>query len=296
MFFGRSELPAQNVVTGILSFAGTTAIAVLMVSLYRVRTQLAESRHELARKDAELSFAHEVQRALFPRQVPTKGGLEFSAICIPAQGISGDYYDIIETADERIIFSIADISGKGISAAILMANLQALLRVTIYASDSLQEVLRSLNNHFCRVTESNKFATFFVAEWNPSRRTLRYVNAGHVIPIVKRSSVETRLSKGGPPVGLFSNIEYEVGEVELKPSDLLVLYSDGVSEAQSGGGVEFGVRRLCELVENHGDKPIRDIQTEVLDAIRSWTGKAEPQDDLTILLVRARPAEEQGEI
>lgn len=296
VFVGRSELPPQTVLTATMTFGGTTAIAVLMISLFRVRGQLAASRHELARKDAELSFAHEVQRSLFPRDVPKGAGLEFSAICIPAQGISGDYYDIIQTSDGRIYFAIADISGKGISAAILMANLQALLRMTVTRSLPLTEALEALNRHFYQVTESNKFATFFVGEWDSALRRLYYVNAGHQIPIVKGSTAESRLTKGGPPVGLFADIRYEMGEVDLKPSELLVLYSDGVSEASSHGGVEFGVTRLGELIDQQRDESIQQVQQAILDAIGKWTGRSQPEDDLTILLVRALPPTSEGEV
>src|SRR5262249_45414488 len=115
LFLGRDLVQGSAFVTWGLTFAGSTGVAVLIASLYRVRIELQASRHQLARKDAELSFALEVQRALFPRQLPEEGGLEFSAICIPAHGISGDYYDVMRLPDGRLVFAIADISGKGIS-------------------------------------------------------------------------------------------------------------------------------------------------------------------------------------
>src|SRR5204862_6154762 len=133
--------------------------AVLLVALYRVQLELKSSRHQLARKEAELSFALEVQQALFPRQLPDQHGLEFSGICIPARGISGDYYDVMQLPDGRLVFAIADISGKGISAAILMANLQAVLRTLAAANLSPCEICSRLNLHLLQVTDESKFAT-----------------------------------------------------------------------------------------------------------------------------------------
>src|SRR5881296_2308693 len=125
LFLGRDLLQASVLVTWGLVFGGTTAVAILLVFSYRLRMELQASRHELARKEAELNFALEVQRALFPQQFPVDSGLEFAAVCVPARGISGDYYDVLPLTDGRLVFTVADISGKGISAAILMSNLQA---------------------------------------------------------------------------------------------------------------------------------------------------------------------------
>lgn len=129
LYFGRSLLQVSDVMTWGLTFAGTTAAGVLGMALYRVQLELRASRHELALRQAELNFALEVQRALFPRQFPSDVDLEFTGICVPARGISGDFYDVMQLPDGRLVFAIADISGKGISAAILMTNLQAVLRM-----------------------------------------------------------------------------------------------------------------------------------------------------------------------
>src|SRR5262245_56643478 len=129
LFLGRGLLQSSVIVTWGIAFGATTAVAVRGVLLYRFRLELEASRHELARTEAELSFARKVQQELFPRPLPDLGGLEFSAVCIPARGISGDYYDVVQLAGGELAFTVAYISGKGISAAILMANLQALLRV-----------------------------------------------------------------------------------------------------------------------------------------------------------------------
>jgi sigma-B regulation protein RsbU (phosphoserine phosphatase) len=282
-----------------MSFAGATAVGLLVASLYRVRLELQASRRQLARKDAELSFALEVQRALFPRRWPDQQALEFSGVCIPARGISGDYYDVISLPDGRLVFAIADISGKGISAAILMANLQAVLRTLAETIDSPCEICARLNRHLHQVTDSTRFATFFYAEWHPVARALRYVNAGHHPPVLVTAARVTsavgetngRLDCGGVPLGVFPDAEFQTGETTLAPGDLLVLYSDGVTEAASEMGEEFGEKRLRQVITSSKGKPLPEIQATILEAVRKWSGQ-EQEDDMTLLLVRAAGSRE----
>ncbi len=289
LFLGRNLLQQSVLVTWGLTFGGATGVIVLVAALYRVRLELQASRGLLARKEAELSFALEVQRALFPRTLPENGGLEFAAICIPARGISGDYYDVIQLPGGRLIFAIGDISGKGISAAILMANLQAVLRTLIETSQSPVEVCSRLNHHFHQVTDPSRFATFFYADWNVQDRRLTYVNAGHHSPVLIGSCGGQRLEYGGLPLGMFQDSEFQAGEVALQPGDLLVLYSDGVTEAESRDGEEFGEPRLAALIEESRGRPVNEIQERVLDAVREWSGD-EPADDMTLLIVKAAEA------
>lgn len=289
---GRNQLPISTLATWGVVFGTTTAAAVLMLSLYRVQGELKKSRHELARRNAELNFALEVQKALFPRRLPSNGDLQFSAVCIPAQGISGDYYDILELSDGNLVFAIADISGKGISAAIVMANIQALLRILVERGDPLSEVCTGLNFRLYQVTDPSRFATFFLARWHSAERRLEYVNAGHQIPILLGSGTHRPLEEGGPPVGLFEETKYRGGEVSLQPGDLMVLYSDGISEAMTSDGREFGEHRLLKLVELHRDAELDAIQKTVLSAVEGWAGK-DPADDITLLLVRACRANER---
>lgn len=291
LFLGRGLVQGSALATWGLTFGATTAVAVLLVSLYRVQLELQSSRRQLARKEAELSFALEVQRALFPRQLPQCSGLEFAGVCIPARGISGDYYDVIRFPDERLVFAIADISGKGISAAILMANMQALLRTLAETGIPPSEVCSRLNRHLHQVTDESKFATFFYAEWNGSTRYLRYVNAGHHPPIVLGSSGGRQLSEGGFPIGMFAACEFQTGELALQPGDLLVLYSDGLTEATKSGE-EFGDKRLKSEIEKRSQQALGDIQAGVLESVRKWAGD-ELEDDMTLLMVRSMEAREE---
>ncbi|HEV8130521.1 MAG TPA: PP2C family protein-serine/threonine phosphatase [Acidobacteriota bacterium] len=285
LFVGRELFQRSVLVTWVLAFFGTTAVAVLSAAVYRLQLQLKASRHELALKEAEVNFALQVQRLLFPRTFPDGTGLEFSAECIPARGISGDYYDVLQMPDGRLAFAIADISGKGIPAAILMANLQALLRVLVDAGLPPGEVCCRLNHHLYQVTESSRFATLFYAEWNGNQRRLRYVNAGHPLPILIRPDYGCALDKGGLPLGAFPQADFQVGEVLLQPQDMLVLYSDGIVEATGSQGTEFGKDRLEELVRSGRNRPLAQLRENILDEVTKWAGP-EPQDDMTLVIVR----------
>lgn len=285
VILGRDLLPFSALLTWGMTFGTATAVGILLVSLYRVQVELKASRHELARKDAELNVAREVQRALFPRELPSRDGLRFSATCIPAERIGGDYYDMLKRKDGRILFTIADISGKGLFAALLMANLQALFRVLFSETRSVARSCEMLNEHLHQVTEAAKFATFFVAEWNPLTRTLCYVNAGHEPPILINCGGGGSLTTGGPPLGLFPSVRYQSGQVELADFDLLVLFSDGISEARRNDDDEFGSERLRRELEAIRHHPLGEIQRRILNAVRNWSGD-ETDDDMTLVVIR----------
>lgn len=286
LFLGRHLVQESVLMTEILTFAASTSVGVVGLILYRLRLQLNASRKELARKEAEISIAHEVQRALFPRQFPRDGGLEFAAVCIPAGGISGDFYDALQLPDGRQVFAIADISGKGISAALIMANLQALLRVLANSVPEPGQVCRQLNSHLHQVTDAAKFATFFYAIWEPRNRLLTYVNAGHNAPFLLGNQRRQRLDEGGMPLGMFPNSEFQTGEVSLHLGELLVLYSDGLTEAANAQGVEFGETQLESLVSTHCEKSLPEIQQIVLNAVQDWAAN-KLEDDLTLVIVRS---------
>ncbi|MFB3921110.1 MAG: PP2C family protein-serine/threonine phosphatase [Terriglobia bacterium] len=286
LFLGRHLFRESEFVTWGLTFGGTTAAGLLGMALYRVQLELRASRQELAMKQAELNFALQVQRALFPREFPVDRGLEFSGVCVPARGISGDYFDVVPLTNGCVVFAIADISGKGISAAILMSNLQAVLRILANSGHSPGEVCARLNLHLNQVTDGGRFATIFYAEWNPESRLLRYVNAGHNAPLLLEEGSVEQIDPCAPPLGLFLESEFQVGERTLKPGSVMALYSDGLSEAGIDRGREYGETRLAAIVTEHACKPLAEIQHHVLDSVHQWAGQ-ELEDDLTLLLVRA---------
>ncbi len=292
IFLGRDLLPNSVIITWAASFGATTLVSVLTVAFYKARADLRRSRHELARNEAELNFALQVQKALFPKAFPIGAGLEFSATCIPARGISGDYYDAMHLPDGRVVFLLADISGKGISAAILMANLQALLRSAAGIHDGPAEVCRNLNHHLCQVTEASRFATLFYGEWDPSASRFSYVNAGHNPPIVLGSCSGYRFERGGLPLGLFEDAQFQTGQLHLAPGDLIAIYSDGITEKGESRGDEFGAQRLAGLLLEHCNQPLGAIQERVIAEVSAWGGN-EPEDDMTLMLVRVMAHKEK---
>jgi len=286
LYLGRHLFRESELVTWGLTFGGTTAAGLLGMALYRVQLELRASRQELAMKQAEINFALQVQRALFPREFPAGRGLEFSGVCVPARGISGDYYDVLLLPDGRLVFAIVDISGKGISAAILMSSLQAVLRILAGAGHSPGEVCSKLNLHLNQITDGGRFATIFYAEWNPAARLLRYVNAGHNAPLLFEEGAVHQLAPCSPPLGLFLESEFRVSERVLQPGSVMALYSDGLTEAGIDHDREFGESRLTALLTEHVLKPLAEIQHHVLTSVHQWAGQ-ELEDDLTLLLVRA---------
>ena len=291
LYVGRGLIATSAYATFGLTFAGTTAAAVLGMVLYRVQLELRASRHELARKEAELNFALEVQQALFPTQFPVDQGLEFSAVCVPARGIGGDYYDVLQRRDGCLAFAIADISGKGIPAAILMSNVHAVLRTLYDAGHPAGDLCTQLNRHLYRVTEGTKFATAFYAEWNERDRSLTYVNAGHPAPLLLGSCSSQLLQTGGPPLGIFPDTEFQVGRLVMQPGDMMVLFSDGITDAGESSEREFGQARLEATVKEHCEEPLDEIRQHILTAVRDWSGE-EVEDDMTLLLIRARSQKE----
>jgi sigma-B regulation protein RsbU (phosphoserine phosphatase) len=177
------------------------------------------------------------------------------------------------------------VSGKGISAAILMANMQALLRTHVISTTSLPQVCERLNNHLFDFTEPARFTTCFLAQWFPDRKILEFVNAGHQVPVLDGFRQEPDFLKGGPPLGLFKGIEFDSGSVHLKQDDVLVLYSDGVTEAQNERDLEMGLERLREVITLNREFSPAEIQTRILERTRKWIG-AEPHDDVTLMIVK----------
>jgi sigma-B regulation protein RsbU (phosphoserine phosphatase) len=291
LYLGRGLIATSAYATFGLTFAGTTAAAILGMVLYRVQLELRASRHELARKEAELNFALQVQQALFPKEFPADGGLEFSAACVPAAGIGGDYYDVLQRPGGCLAFAVADISGKGISAAILMSNVHAVLRTLYDAGHPAGELCSQLNRHLHRVTDGTKFATAFYAEWSERDRSLTYVNAGHPAPVLLGSCSGELLHRGGPPLGIFPSSEFQTGRLVLQPGDMMVLYSDGITDAGENSGRQFGRARLEAAVKRYGARPLDEIRQHILKAVRDWSGD-ELNDDMTLLLVRANPQKE----
>lgn len=254
---------------------------------------------EKERLQTELEIAREVQGQLYPKKAPPTCGLKLTVQCDPARMVSGDYYDYQELGGKRLAFAIGDVAGKGISAALLMATLQAALRAQMTQYQPLREadcshvpevdvgkLVSALNKQIFANTSPEKYATFFFALFDEHSRTLTYTNAGHLSPLLIRNGEVKPLDSNGMVVGAFQFATYDESCVTMQPGDLLVCYTDGITEPENAYGEEFGENRLIELVKKHIHRDDGEIVNIVLDAVRSWTGTPELFDDMTLLLAR----------
>lgn len=270
--------------------------------------RLLNEQRQKERLESELTIAHEVQAQLFPRTPPQIPGLEIVGRCLPARVVSGDYYDFLQLAPSRVSVAVGDISGKGISAALLMATIVAAVRAyqptladravaagagwgggSREVSDSESDpacLLRRLNYQLYHSTPPEKYATLFYATYDGERRQLRYTNAGHLPPVIVSANGHRRLERGGMVVGLFEDVSFDEAVVELQPGDLLAAWSDGITEPENEYGVEFGEERLIQLLEVHRTRPLKEIMNTVLSGVRDWSGADEQADDITLVLAR----------
>ncbi len=256
---------------------------------------------EKERLQAEIEIAREVQNQLFPKTVPAVGSLNLTAHCNPARMVSGDYYDYQALDDQRIALAVGDVAGKGISAALLMATVQSSLRTQIRAcmeyaaasgngsshvSVSTSRLVSQLNQQLHAYTSAEKFATFYFGVYDDASGVLTYTNAGHLPPILFHDGGVTRLEVNGMVVGAFPFSVYEESRVELEPGDLLVCFTDGITEPENEYGEMFGEDRLIDVVARHAHHESGEIVSAVMRAVGEWTGTSELQDDMTLLLAR----------
>ena len=253
---------------------------------------LIEEQKLRQRLENELSIAREVQNQLFPQRFPLVPGVQLEAICKAARMVSGDYYDFIQLNSTTIAIAVADISGKGISAALLMASLQAALRSQLLApgSDTIStaELVSRLNRHLVRNTADDRFATFFVAVYDSSTRLLRYTNAGHLPSFCICGDSAFYLDKGGMVLGVFEDYQFEEGTESVPPNAILVGYSDGLVEPENVYGEEFGISRLRDAAIRLGAASPREVAQGMMQASEEWAGTPEQADDMTVIVARLR--------
>jgi phosphoserine phosphatase RsbU/P len=276
----------------LLSVAGQLAFVIENSKL--VERMVAEE--QLRR---ELAWATEVQQQLFPKCPPIISSAELSGFCQPARGVGGDYYDFLVFENEQVGIAIADVAGKGISAALLMSNVQASLRSQAMmrnagapSKGSLAALVSDMNTLLCRSTGPETYVTFFYSQLDARTRQLTYVNAGHNPPIIVRPSLEdalgsyVRLTAGGPVIGMFESFPFEEGSVELESGDLLVAFTDGVTEAMNTDNEEFGEERLLEILASAARLPADEIREIVVQNVKDWCNGAPQHDDLTFIILK----------
>jgi sigma-B regulation protein RsbU (phosphoserine phosphatase) len=248
--------------------------------------RLQRVREEKLRQDRELQIAREIQASLFPPKPPEVPGFDLAAVSRPCYEVGGDSYDWIPLDGGRLALVVADVSGKGVPASLLMASVHASVRA-LAGTTTPARVVERLNRFLCASTPTSRFVTLFYAELDPAARRLAYVNAGHVPPYrVGRDGAAGRLGGGGPALGLLADASYEEGQVDLEPGEVVALVTDGVTEAAGAGEQEFGDERVCEALR----RPSRDGAAAALEAlvaaVDDWVGAAGCQDDLTALILK----------
>ncbi len=266
-------------------------------------SKLLAEQKEKQRLESELAIGHEVQNSLFPRDFTGLASLEVFGVCRPARSVSGDYYDFIPLGADRLVLAVGDISGKGISAALLMSSVHAFVRAytlepkdrrMYYRGDGSAQsqlapgmLMTTLNYQLFRSTPREKYATMFLACYDAGLRELKYSNAGHLSPILlKADGNVARLDTSGTVVGLFDGATYEESSIAMRPGDIFVAFTDGVTEPENASG-EFGEDRLIQLVQDHFTDPLPTIGEAVTSAVTAWIGEAEQPDDVTVVLARA---------
>ncbi len=263
----------------------------LVLENSRLTAQIAAEVANRVERNRELDLAREVQQRLFPQICPSIAGLDYAGACRPALGVGGDYYDFIRLSDTELGIAIGDVSGKGISAALLMATLRAYLHgQTKHRVTDLVDVMVNLNRLVYESSAANRYATFFYAQYDSSTRLLEYVNAGHNPPLIFRSRGERhdlmRLDASGPVIGLFQECSYTKRTVTLEEGDVLVLYTDGISEAMNAAGEEWGEQRLAQVIGASRALPAREVIDRILRTCDDFVAGAAQYDDMTLITAR----------
>lgn len=263
--------------------------------------QLVLIAREKERLDSEVEIASEVQTQLFPRSAPEMRTIELVGVCQPARMVSGDYYDYLRLPDGNLALAIGDVAGKGISAALLMAAIQSIVRAQIAAGVpivaaagngqaathfSTSTLVAQLNRQLFANTSPEKYATFFFGAYDEHSRVLTYTNAGHIQPLLLHGSTVKPLDVTGTVVGAFPSIRYEEQTIEIGPNDLLIACTDGITEPENAYGEEFGAERLAETALRYQNREPKEIAAKIMEAVRQWSSAPELPDDMTVVIAR----------
>ena len=274
-----------------IAVRGSDQLAELSLSFNQMTENLQRLivvEKEKERLSSELEIAREVQRRLFPKAGISVPSLRVTGICHPASMVSGDYYDFLRVEQTSMAMAIGDVAGKGISAALLMATIQSAMHSQLAAAGSIStaEVVTLLNRQIYASTAPEKYATFYFGIYDGSTGLLTYTNGGHPPPILIRGSTATRLEVTGTVVGAFPSSQYEERQITLAGGDLLLAYTDGVTEPENAYGEMFGEERLIDVLLKHQAAGESEILTRATEAVLQWTGSPDLQDDMTMLIAR----------
>ena len=278
----------QHVTKDVVTLFGFFFAIIIVNQLGTQRKRLAElakrERDDLAR---EIRLAAEVQQSILPRSIPSVPGFEFGARMHPAKIVAGDYYGFITLPQGQVGLVIADVSGKGVAAGLLMPSIEVVLQMDAPRFPSPCDLLRSFNKVVCQITDGSRFISLFYGKLCPQSRVLEYTNAGHNPPLLIRAGAEPiPLDKGGLVLGLLPGADYESDKVVLRPGDVLVLYTDGTVEAENPAGEQYSTQRLATVVSSHLQQSPRDLIDTIYDSVVEFSGTPQLADDVTLLVVK----------
>jgi sigma-B regulation protein RsbU (phosphoserine phosphatase) len=251
-----------------------------------LQRSLESGAAQLEQREEELRRAREIQQSLLPKEIPQLPGFEVAGAWRPALAVSGDYYDVFPLDGHRLCICIADVVGKGVSAALLMAHAQAAVRALSRQSDSPAALCARVNKLLCENLATGKFVTFFYAVLDSETRTLEYCNAGHPNPILLSHGQSRVLDKSGAVLGVFPNWSYENGKIAIESQDRLLLFTDGITEAEGAGSQEFGEESIASFAKANSRKSAREITSGLLAHVSAFCG-GRFQDDATLVVVAA---------
>ena len=281
----RSEEPYSK--TDVRLLRSVAAQAGLALDNTRLIAAVASETAKREVLNREMEIAREVQQRLFPQALPPVEGLEYDGACRPALGVGGDYYDFLALSGGRLGIAIGDISGKGVPAALLMASLQASVRGQAQSeSASLARLMETVSRLVFDASPSNRYATFFYAEYEAGARKLRYVNAGHNPPMLFRGAELLRLETGGPVVGMFRDAGYEQAEVQLEAGDAIVMFTDGISESMNAADDEWGEDELARAARECLSLPPSEAIARIMQAADRFAAGAPQHDDMTLVVMK----------
>ena len=248
--------------------------------------RLLQKEQELFKLEEEYRMAKEIQLNILPKQIPAIEGYDIFAINIPAKEVGGDYYDFIKLTGNRIAFCLGDITGKGLAAAMLMANLQATLRGQALTQNNVCDNIKNSNVLLFNSTAENRFATLFYGELDFVNHTITYCNAGHDAPVSLFKNNITRLTEGGLLMGCFDFAEYEQKDKQIQPGELLLIFSDGVTEAMNDNHEEFDEEKLISIVKSNQNLKVKELIEKIVADVRVHSSKVEQSDDITLLAIK----------
>lgn len=249
-------------------------------------SRLFEEEKKLMQIQQEIQVASEIQKNLLPQEIPSIKGYDIYAINIPAREVGGDYYDFIKISETKTAIALGDVSGKGLPASMLMANLQATLRGQLLFCNCAKDCIKRANNMLFKSTDTSKFVTLFFGILDTEKHTLTYCNAGHNEPIYFQQEQKIKLDKGGMLLSIFEHIDYDEEEILFDKGSILVVFTDGITEAMNEHQEEYGDERLEDLIERNSTSTSKELVTKILSDVQNFASGVPQFDDITLMVVR----------